>query len=49
MSFLKKLKSEFDEIFGDDKKKEAQPAQDVKPSNGSKLSQYTHSTKQQHD
>lgn len=38
MSFFKKLKSEFEEMFGDDDKKEnkpVQPAQDPKPTESS--------------
>lgn len=38
MSFFKKLKSEFEEMFGDDDKKEnkpSQPAQDAKPTESS--------------
>jgi len=39
MSFFKKLKSEFEEMFGDDDKKKedkpSQPAQDTKPTESS--------------
>ena len=41
MSFFKKLKSEFEEMFGDDDKKKddkpAQPAQDIKPTESSEI------------
>lgn len=40
MSFFKKLKSEFEDMFGDDDKKEnkpSQPAQDAKPTENSEL------------
>lgn len=40
MSFFKKLKSEFEEMFGDDDKKKetapTQPTQDTKPAESSK-------------
>lgn len=40
MSFFKKIRSEFEEMFGDDDKKKetapAQPAQDTKPTESSK-------------
>jgi hypothetical protein len=41
MSFFKKLKSEFEEMFGDDDKKKegkpSQPAQDSKPTESSEF------------
>jgi hypothetical protein len=41
MSFFKKLKSEFEEMFGDDDKKKEdkplQPAQDTKPTESSEI------------